>query len=1192
LNIKDLKKKGICGKKRSCETDFFGLVIMSVQFIVGRSGTGKTRYCVREIVEELLKGASKQSLLLLVPEQASYQAERAILADKRVCGYHRLNVVSFDRLQFLLTGKDTSRPGLSRIGRQMIIQRILREHKGEMEVFGSSAALAGLGRRMAEAIAELHQYGKAAEDIEQLLEELGKEERNRLAFLKFTDINLIFKEYLKFIEGKFIDPDIQLLQSCRAVAGAEFVRGAKLWVDGFAGFTTSELAILVELLRVAADARIALCLDPTKINLTNPESQELEPVSVFYPTERTYAALIEVIKKSKLRLAEPVILNKPVRFSGCEQLAHIERDIFKFEPLRIPAGDSVRIISAPNARAEVQFVARQILKLVKGRNYRYRDIAVIASEIDYYQHYIRASFEDYGIPYFIDKRKSLNQHPVVELICSALKVVTGGFLHGDIFAYLKTDLVPVGRCEIDILENYCLAFGVSGSDWTSGRDWNFAGKGDERFDEELINRIRAEVSRPLLGLRDELCPVGAPARRISAEEFVRIIFEFLGALGVRKQIGRWIEEAVKSGDYTTADEHRQFYDKLLNIFDELVEVFAGYEGTVEDYFSIINSAFSQLTLAFIPPSLDQVLVGSIERSRHPDLKVVFLIGATQKQFPVPVSFAGILSDSERQECESAGFELSATMGQKLAERQYLAYIAFTRPSEFLCVTYPTVDDKGSAIPRSQFIDSLELLFEGLSEELIGREQIQIEGIHSKSELADLLCAGLGRDALLPEARGDGRLEGLLNGICSDEELAELGRGVVYSINYNNRAELDKRIVDELFGRQMRNSATRLSSFASCPYQHFARYALELEERKEFKFEPLDAGKFYHCVLDALLKKLNDLQKDFATIEKQELLELLRRQISEIVQTDSFISNFSRRGEHNAYIIRCASEYLEDCVEAVARMVRAGGFRPVSSEISFGQVEDSPATLGEYKIDLIKGRVLSLDGKIDRIDIGEIDGKKAAIVFDYKKSKNQAFFSWSEFYYGLDMQLLIYMSAVRNASDSRYKAINPVGAFYMPVEVSPGKSTIDELSEKGESFDYKAKGIFNGSFANQLDGTASGESEFYNFYVTKDGEPYGHYESRGALRAGDFENVLKFTEGKIIQLAEEIISGKIEVRPYHLSGKSPCGYCKYKPVCRFDWQINDYNFLESVNKQQVLEKITAQEQRGKGTKAQRELKRKK
>ena len=1154
---------------------------MSVQFIVGRSGTGKTRYCVREIVEELLKGDSEQSLLLLVPEQATYQAERAILADKRVAGYHRLNVVSFDRLQFLLTGKNTSRPGLSRIGQQMIIQRILREHKGELEVFGSSAALAGLGRQMADAVAELHRYGKTAEDIEQLLAELGKEQRNRLAFLKFTDINLIFKEYLQFIEGKFIDPDIQLMQSCRAVAKAKFVKGAKLWVDGFAGFTTSELAILVELLKVVADARIALCLDPTKINFTNPEAQALEPVSVFYPTERTYAALIDAIKKSKLRLAEPVILKKPVRFSGCEQLAHIEQDIFKFEPLRIQAADSVRIISAPNARAEVQFVARQILQLVKRRNYRYRDIAVIASDIDYYQHYIRASFEDYRIPFFLDKRKSLNQHPVVELICSALKAVAGGFQHGDIFAYLKTDLVPIGRQEIDILENYCLAFGVSGSDWTSGRDWDFAGEGDEGFDEKLINRIRTEVSRPLLGLRDELCPVGAPAKRISAEEFVRIIFEFLEALGVRERIGKWVEEAIESGDYTTADEHRQFYDKLLNIFDELVEVFGGFEGTVEDYFSIINSAFSQLALAFIPPSLDQVLVGSIERSRHPDLKAVFLIGATQKQFPVPVSFGGILSDSERQKCGAAGFELSATLGEKLAERQYLAYIAFTRPAEFLCVTYPSVDDKGGAIPRSQFIESIELLFEGLSEELIGRKQIRIEGIHSKSELADLLCATLGRDALLPETSGDNRLEGLLNGICSDEELAELGGEVVYSINYNNRAELNKRIVDELFGRKMSSSATRLSNFAACPYQYFARYVLELKERKEFKFEPLDIGRFYHCVLDALLKKLNNLRRSFAAVEKEELSELLRKQVSEIVRRDSFISNFSHRGEHNVYIIQSAGEYLEDCVEAISQMVRAGKFRPVSSEVSFGKVKDSPAMLGEYKIAIGDGRKLSLDGKIDRIDIAEVDGKKTAIVFDYKRRDKS--FSWSEFYYGLDMQLPIYMLAVRNASDlsavalakadSQYKAIEPVGAFYMPVEVSPETAAIEKMTEKEEKFRYKAKGIFNGEFFRQLDSAAdSGWCRFYNFRVSKKDGQYGDYGKSGALRTGDFENVLKFTEGKMIQLVDEIVSGKINIRPYRLNEKSPCGYCKYKPLCRFDWQINDYKFLEPLNKQQVLEKV--------------------
>jgi len=1159
---------------------------MAVQFILGRSGTGKTSYCIKAIVNALLEPTDSQPLILLVPEQATYQAERAILADKRIAGYNRLNVLSFDRLQFLLLGKNTARPALSRIGQQMIVHRILREASSKLKVFGSSASCPGLGLQMAKTVAELHQYAKTPDDIDRLLGELQKDEHNSLTVLKFADIGLVFKEYLKFIEGRFIDPGIQLSHARRAVTTAAFAKGAKLWVDGFAGFTTAELAILAELLKVVADAQIALCLDPSNIDLANPDAESIEPVSLFNPTERTYAALIEIIKKSKLQSAKPIILDEAVRFSGCPQLAHIERDIFKPEPAKIPAADNIRIISAPNARAEVQFVARQILQLVKEKNYRYRDIAVIASDIDRYQHHIRAYFDDYAIPFFIDKRKPLNQHPIVQLIYSALQAVAGGFSGSDIFAYLKTDLVPIERCDVDLLENYCLAFGVSSADWQSNKAWRFAPEDNEYFDEKRINQIRLKAIEPLLELRDKLCPAGSPAKTISAERFTQIVFDFLDVLQVGERVADWIKEADERKDYAAVDEHRQFYDKLLNIFDELVEVFSGQEMSCADFLAITTSAFSQLMLAFIPPSLDQVLVGSIERSRHPDLKAVFLIGATQKQFPAPVSYDCLLTDDDRKAAaDSAEFSLAATAGQKLAERQYLAYIAFTRPSQFLYVTYPLTDDKGSAAARSQFIANLESLFENLSEESIAGEQIGIEKIHSESELADLLCSQLGKDTAYSETSINGRLGELLDDICSDEQLAGLGATVRSAINYDNRAQFDKRIVEKLFGQQIKSSATKLSIFAACPYRYFARYILELKEREEFKFEPLDLGVFYHRILDALLKQLNLENKNFATTQDEELARILSEQMSKIVQTDPFISNFARRSAHNIFIIHSAGEMLEDCVLAIAEMVRAGSFRPSRSEVSFGEAGEG---LGEYKIGLSNNRLLTLKGKIDRLDIAKVDGEKIAIVFDYKKRRDKSF-NWAEFYYGLDMQLPIYMLAVRNTSSSKCKIQDVAGAFYMPVEVSPARTTLDELSKRTEGFDYKAKGIFNGEFFQQLESTASSGrwSKFYNFRVSKGDGQYGDYGKSGALRPDDFEKVLRFTEQKIAQLVEEILSGRIDVRPYRLSGKSPCSYCKYKSVCRFDWQINDYNFLVSVGKTEVLKKIGTEGQRDKGTETQRE-----
>jgi ATP-dependent helicase/nuclease subunit B len=1154
---------------------------MAVQFILGRSGTGKTSYCIKAIVDALLEPDSNQPLILLVPEQATYQAERAILADERIAGYNRLNVLSFDRLQFLLLGKNTARPALSRIGQQMLIHRILRDNRDTLKLFGSSTSWPGLGRQIAQTVIELHQYAKTPHDIEELLGKLQKDERNSLSALKFADIGLILAEYLKFIEGRFVDPDVQLNQACRAVAAGSFAKGVKLWVDGFAGFTASELAVLAELLKAVEEAQIALCLDPTGIDLANPDVEKLDSVGLFSPTEQTYAAIMEIVKKCKLSLGKPIILQKAVRFSDSPQLAHVERNIFRPEAPKLPTTDNMRVVSAPNARAEVRFVARQILQLVKEKDCRYRDIAVIASDLDRYQHYIKAYFDDYGVPFFIDKRKPLNQHPVVQLICSALQAVTGGFSSSDIFTYLKTDLVPTERSEVDLLENYCLAYGVTADDWQSDRKWQFAGEDEQDFDEQHINEIRLKAIGPLLELRDRLCPADNPAKPVSAEKFTQIVFDFLNGLRIREKLSSWIEEAAARKDYTAIDEHRQFYDKLLNIFDELVEIFVGQEMNCQDYLAIINAAFSQLTLAFIPPALDQVLVGSIERSRHPDLKAVFLIGATQKQFPVPVSFDSILSEDDRSAAESADFPLAAKASEKLTERQYLTYIAFTRPSQLLCVTYPLLDEKGSAVIRSQFITELESLFENLGEESIAGEQVAVEEVHTETELSDLLCSRLGKDTSGDSSfvtRGSLRASGeqlgrLLDDICTDEKLASLGSIVAAAIHYDNRAQLDKDVVEEFFGQRITSSATKLNTFAACPYQHFARYMLELEERKEFKFEPLDLGLFYHRVLDALSKRLNEEGNDFAAVRKEELLQLLREQTSKIIQTSSFISNFMCHSQHNAFIINSTAEVLENCVLAIAEMVRAGSFRPRLSEVTFGEVKHVLETLGEYALDISDKHRLFLDGKIDRLDFAHIDDRKVAIVFDYKLNERRTRFNWSMFFYGLNMQLPIYLLAVMNAKESKTK--EAVGAFFVPIEVPPKPLMLDRLSEKADSFNYKAKGVFDGEFSQLLDrAEKSGWSKFYSFCVSSKDHQYGDYGKSAALRPEDFEKVLKFTRRKIVQLAQEILSGKIDVRPYRLSGRSPCGYCKYKSVCRFDWQINDYNFLESLNKLQVLEKMGA------------------
>ncbi|MHC4842591.1 MAG: PD-(D/E)XK nuclease family protein [Planctomycetota bacterium] len=1140
---------------------------MAVQFILGTSGTGKTTLCIEEIKDFLLDDKNTHPLLFLVPEQATYQIERAILSDSRIPGYGgdplqsgsplpaRLQVLSFSRLQFMLFGKRTAKPQLSRIGRQMFIQRILKEQADNLKVLGPSANSPGTALQMADTIAEFLQYDKSPDEIESFVQQINQKEGDNITSMKFADIAVVLKQYTEFVEDSFIDPDVQLRRARQAVADASFCKGAKLWIDGFASFTTSQLGILTELLKQSADAKIALCLNPKTLDLKNPKPQF---ENRFYPIEQTYVQLLELIKNHKLLLHKPVILEKSHRFSNSPDLAHLEANIFTENTKTFSSCENIRFIAAPTARAEAAFVAREITNLIRNKNLRYRDIAVIASNLEQYQHYIKACFEDYKIPFFLDRRLFLNQHSLSTLICSALDVVLNNFQHRDIFNYLKNDLVPEVPDDIDTLENYCIAFGCSTSDWLSDTNWNFAGPNDSEFDEDKINKTRKKLIASLLELKSQLDPVKNP--KMSTRQFVRIVVNLLDTLTIRQTLSAWTNQA----DSALADEHRQFYENTIDLFDELTEVFSDDLLPVQDFITIIKSAFSQMTLAFIPPKLDEVLVGTIERSRHPDLKAVFLLGATQTQFPIPLSFKGILSDNDRIIAHDNDFALAADTTQSLAERQYLAYIAFTRPSEYLYVTYPIADNKGSAIIRSQFIDNLQTLFEGLTEESITESKTSPENICTEIELAEMLCSTLGKDA--EKANED--LQNLLDLAVTDEQLKNIALKVQSAVRYDNEASLTKDITNSLFGSDIRSSATRLSSFAACPYQYFAKYTLGLKERKLFILEPLDLGDFYHRVLDALIKHLNKEKKSIRKLKEIELISILNKLIEQTIESHSFLSKFQNHSPHNTYIIDSAYECLQRFVPQMAVMTNAGSFYPEFSEVGFGFLKDTEDILGPYKIKLSEDKTLLVRGKIDRLDTADINGKKTAVVFDYKRSDRS--FRWPYFYHGLDMQLPIYLLAVKNSTSGKADIENIAGAFYVPVETGSEQISLDKLKAHTPKFGYKAKGIFNGQFAEDLENNISGQSLFYNFSIKKDGE-FGDYNRSGALTVEDFKKVLEFTREKIISLTDDMLSGTIDIHPYRLGTDVACNnFCPYKSLCRFDWQINDYNYLESATKTKFLQ----------------------
>jgi ATP-dependent helicase/nuclease subunit B len=1106
---------------------------MAVQFILGRSGTGKTRLCQNQIIDELTNGGSDRPLTLLVPEQATYQAEKSILADGRVAGYSRLNILSFQRLAFTLAGRLSQSRQISPAGQQMAICLIIKRLANRLSIFRHQDFGTSTWQKLVNLITELHSYNHSPDDVTELIEKLRHQNSPPNTIRKFEDIHLVYSEYLKFLEHReFLNPDYQLTQILEKIPHSSIIKGAFLWVDGFSDFTSQELAVLAELLRHTSDAKISLCLDPDSIGTDFFTDDITEQTFIFKPTIQTYRKIKDdIIGRAKIKLMEPLILRKAHRFADCPAIEHIETNIFNDNSGKIDSGGAVKLTAASDQRSEIEFVAKEITTLIRQHNYRYRDVAVIISGLENYRHFVQAVFDDYAIPFFIDRLEPITQHRLIEFLFSAISLATRGYNSRDILSFLKTGLVDIDRDSVDIFENYCLAFDINQQDWDGQSRWEHQDQ-QNSFDLKFINDVRDKVLSFLKDFRDDLF-----VKPITVTNFIQAIDSFLELHGIKQKL-----------TFNKIELNCCLLKQLYELLEQMKEIYQDEPVEVNEIAEVFLGGLSQLRFAQIPPMLDQVLVGSIERSRHPELKAVFLVGASQKQFPVPLSGQGVLNESDRLLAEHNEFALSGTLRQQLLARQYLTYIAFTRPSRRLYITWPSADDKGAPVQCSYFLSYLRSLFSDNIESyyLPGDD---IENLCSWSHLTDQLCLIAGKDS-----NDSDYGKSILGQLCMVEELADVCGFVNYAVDYSNAASLDDGFIYDYYGSNLTTSVSRLQTFASCPFKYYAQYILKIKPRQSLKIKPVDMGDFYHKVIDNVSKKLKNLNLDFASVPFEKLDDILKSSISQCIAGNEFLKSFVSHSKHNLFMINSACDLLRQFVQAIVNQSNVSQFKLDSSETDFGFGGGSR----DFSFTLDSGRAVSVRGKIDRVDTAEVENRHLGIILDYKLSGKKI--AWDKIYHGLDIQLPTYLLAGKLSG-----RFMPVGAFFMPIEIK----TISDTKANP----FKLNGIFNGCFTELLDSqTTSNSSPFYNFRITaKDGQ-YGYYNQTGILRESDFEKLLAYTEAKVKSMASDIISGKIDITPYRLADQSPCGYCEYKSFCRFDWQINKYNFLDSFKKAQLLEKI--------------------
>jgi ATP-dependent helicase/nuclease subunit B len=1015
---------------------------------------------------------------------------------------------------------------------------------------------------LADLIGRLHQDNCTPGQLQTAARGILAKDPQNPAGRKFADIALVYDEYLKLLSRPdcgFINPDSLLTEARGQVKDAQFLGGARLWVDGFSGFTLQQRDLLFEMLAVCSQAEIALCLDPQAIDLKNPDPDQLDPTSLFAPTEQTFVDLLTILMRCKMSVEKSILLPGRPRFAAAPALEQIERHFFSTDAVKpVSAADTIEIRGLSDIRAEAAFIACRIQHLVRRQKLRYRDIAVIVPDISLYAHYLAGALESYRIPYFLDRPQNLQTHPLMELLIAALRAVQSGFEPGSVQMLLKIDSNGLDSLEADILDNYCRAFGVGPRDWFSNTPWNFGDTDKPLFESARIEALRRKFFAPFESFHK------AFQEPLTAAQGVNAIWRLLESLQVGSQLAAQSQNDPDDSRFA----HRRVWKKIQDILEELVGVFGEQTLTPLEMTAILLDVFSCLTLKQIPATVDQVLIGSIERSRHPEIKIAFLAGATYKLFPVPLTADALLTEQDAQAAARENLVLTMPPEQMLTARRYLSYIALTRASHKLVITFPASDDKNTPATPWPGLERICTLCPDVT--------IQYGSPSESLEPQNLSAAGLGEwfcTVLGPESVSDEKTKTLALNLLScckaspDAAQVQLCRDVEYALAWRNQAVLDEAVVSRLITWPMKTSASHLAAFAACPYQYFARYTLKLKKRELLRLMPVDVGDFYHRILNQLFLDLYRQGQDWTNADSDTLSRSCDRIAKEILQQDRHLAAFVRGSAYNAYIIQEAISSLNEFLPALAALGAAGCFRQKAAELEFGT--NNPPVV----VELEKNHLIYLNGRIDRVDCADIDGQWTAMVIDYKSGSTTRKMNWTKFFHGLDMQLAVYCLALRRQMIENRPVEAIAGAFYIPLEQS--LETSFKKPDDDSAPTVKARGIFNGQYAFDLENVPAGEySKFYGFSVdAQENHPYSRYGSSDAVKPQEFSQLLSFTQTKIRQLGRQMASGDIRAFPYRLGKQSPCSTCDYRPVCKFDWQLNDYNVLTGPGKLDVLQQIS-------------------
>lgn len=1113
---------------------------MSLQFIFGPSGSGKS-YCLHQyLVNESISHPEK-NYIVLVPEQFTMQTQKDLVTVHPRQGIMNIDVLSFGRLAYGVFEEIGGEmlPVLDDVGKNLILRKIAGDYEEDLCVLKGNMKKLGYITEVKSVLSEFTQYDIGEDELLTVMESIGSQSR---LYYKLKDIQILYKGFNEFLKRKYITKEELLDSLSRIICQSEMLKNSVVVLDGFTGFTPVQNRLLLELLRHCPKVAVTVTMDEREDPFLYSH-----PYQLFALSKHMVCTLIGLARESRIEVEDPVYrYERPVyRFRGNEPMEFLERNLFRYgTEIFEDEQDAVCIHAAHNPWEESLAAAGAIRRLVREKGLRFREIGVIVSNMEAYGDYLKRALDLYDIPVFMDHKRNILLNSFVEYIRSLLNMAQKNFSDESVLRFLRTGLAGFSSEEVDELENYVLGLGI---------------KGYKRWQEKWVRRLkymgedeldRLNHCRVLLVEKVDSLMFVLRQRKKTVRDITLEVYGFMVKENMQVRMKRQEEEFLAAGELALAKEYAQVYRIVVELFDKFVELLGDEVVSLKEYCQLLDAGLEEARVGVIPPSTDQVVAGDVERTRLKDIRALFFLGANDVYLPGALLRTGILSERDREAFQKEKLTLAPGGKEKAYIQKFYLYMNLTKPSERLEIYYSKVSSDGKSIRPAYLIQELHRLYPRLAVQDEEEKRLSERELTEKLGLDFLIRGFRGKDQGVDEVWKE-----LYTWYKKDERWQKKVESLLKAGYYRRPMDgLTKHAARMLYGEDFEDSITRIEQFSACAFAHFLTYGLGLRKRQQYEFQAVDLGNVCHGALERYSRKLEAKGYDWVEIPEKLRNQYVEESVEEAV-TD-YGNSVLYSSARDEYMIVRMKRMLGCTVWALTKQLKVGDFRPSAYELRFSY------------------------GKIDRVDICREEDRTYVKVVDYKTGSKA--FDIISLYHGLQLQLMVYMNgAVELEKESHPgREVVPAGVFYYRIKDPLVEKLKEEEIEDAILKELRPDGVINlrDEVLTHLDHGKGGESYAVPVKYNKNGSLA---KGSKAVPEEEFRLMMGHAARKVKEVHGKILEGITEAFPYRKGQETGCDYCRYRHVCGFDRRIPGYVYreIDKASKEEILAAMKADEGNG-------------